>query len=173
MVLLSQSQIRHCPLAMAGRHPWLTVWLCNTQELLRLSDAIGEVRERGLKLDDVQHLPCYVHVVAEPHSSTTQQSLLVCVICLDHFTSGQMIRALPCCHEYHAGCVDRWLTVCNSITQLPYCFYLPISLISVVKKNYQDQDYLSFDVTAECLPCSLGALLTFMLRCLFCSTGCQ
>jgi len=78
------------------------------QELLLLSETIGEVKERGLTLDDVQQLPSY-HV---PHTSTTRtQSLLVCVICLEPFSTGQMIRALPCYHEYHAICVDRWLTV--------------------------------------------------------------
>ena len=73
------------------------------QELLRLSDAIGEAKERGLKYDDVQRLPCY--------SQSDTHSALICVICLDAFSVGQVIRALPCCHEYHAKCVDRWLTV--------------------------------------------------------------
>jgi len=73
---------------------------------LRLSEELGEVKERGLKLDDVQQLP-YYHV----SGSHNAHSVHVCVICLDEFTSGQMIRALPCCHEYHAKCIDRWLTV--------------------------------------------------------------
>jgi len=75
----------------------------SVQELLRVSEAIGEAKERGLALNDVQHLPCY--------SQTDRHSVIICVICLDQFTVGQIIRALPCCHEYHAKCVDRWLTV--------------------------------------------------------------
>ena len=32
-----------------------------------------------------------------------------CVICLDDFESGQVIRQLPCNHSFHSDCVDIWL----------------------------------------------------------------
>jgi len=34
-----------------------------------------------------------------------------CVVCLGDFESRQLLRALPCKHEFHARCVDKWLKV--------------------------------------------------------------
>mmetsp|Transcript_17070 Transcript_17070/g.35536 ORF Transcript_17070/g.35536 Transcript_17070/m.35536 type:complete len:309 (-) Transcript_17070:148-1074(-) len=32
-----------------------------------------------------------------------------CSICLLHFHEGQEVRILPCLHQFHSACVDRWL----------------------------------------------------------------
>lgn len=32
-----------------------------------------------------------------------------CAVCLDDFSEGDWVRALPCAHTYHAPCIDRWL----------------------------------------------------------------
>ncbi|CAL8137711.1 unnamed protein product [Orchesella dallaii] len=34
-----------------------------------------------------------------------------CVICMDLYKAGDKLRALTCGHEFHKGCVDRWLLV--------------------------------------------------------------
>lgn len=34
----------------------------------------------------------------------------LCVICLDEFKNNDEVRVLPCKHEFHLNCIDRWLT---------------------------------------------------------------
>jgi len=34
---------------------------------------------------------------------------LTCMICLERFEQGQMLRTLPCLHSYHQNCIDPWL----------------------------------------------------------------
>ena len=35
----------------------------------------------------------------------------VWVVCMSDFETRQMVRVLPCSHEFHAKCVDKWLKV--------------------------------------------------------------
>jgi len=42
-----------------------------------------------------------------------------CCICLDELGEGELIRMLPCGHEYHTPCIDRWLTTQQH--QCPIC----------------------------------------------------
>jgi len=32
-----------------------------------------------------------------------------CMICMEHFADGDVLRTLPCLHRYHKQCVDTWL----------------------------------------------------------------
>jgi E3 ubiquitin-protein ligase SDIR1 len=31
-----------------------------------------------------------------------------CVICMEPFCEGDVLRTLPCLHRFHVGCIDRW-----------------------------------------------------------------
>lgn len=53
-----------------------------------------------------------------PTRSAVQKEAIECAICMDHFLPGELIRTLPCCHRFHACCVDPWLT---SRWQCPLC----------------------------------------------------
>ncbi|CAI7814262.1 unnamed protein product [Closterium sp. NIES-54] len=44
------------------------------------------------------------------------RALETCAICLDDYQTGDRLRVLPCGHEFHAECVDEWLT-----TKQPLC----------------------------------------------------
>lgn len=34
---------------------------------------------------------------------------LTCSICLEQVDRGELVRSLPCLHQFHAGCIDPWL----------------------------------------------------------------
>ncbi|KAJ3223837.1 E3 ubiquitin-protein ligase rnf13 [Chytriomyces hyalinus] len=42
-----------------------------------------------------------------------------CSVCLEEYATGEEIRILPCNHEFHAKCVDKWLT--NEVGVCPLC----------------------------------------------------
>ncbi|KAG0094098.1 hypothetical protein BGZ92_008508 [Podila epicladia] len=50
---------------------------------------------------------------------TTESPEELCSICLGEYETDDRIRILPCAHEYHAECVDIWLT--NKSTHCPLC----------------------------------------------------
>ena len=44
-------------------------------------------------------------------SDNDQNDQTVCVVCMCDFETRQVVRVLPCAHEFHAKCVDKWLKV--------------------------------------------------------------
>lgn len=50
-------------------------------------------------------------------TSSIQEEVDFCVICLDHFVDGDRLRVLPCDHSFHVGCIDRWLSGSQSFEE--------------------------------------------------------
>ncbi|CAG8795566.1 18659_t:CDS:2, partial [Gigaspora margarita] len=48
-----------------------------------------------------------------------QELQTTCAICLEDFRDGDLLRILPCEHEYHTECIDTWLTQKSS--KCPLC----------------------------------------------------
>ncbi|KAG0028499.1 hypothetical protein BGZ81_004670 [Podila clonocystis] len=57
--------------------------------------------------------------ILETKLETTESSEELCSICLGEYEPDDRIRILPCDHEYHAECVDIWLT--HKSTHCPLC----------------------------------------------------
>ncbi|KAM7471998.1 hypothetical protein LguiA_010181 [Lonicera macranthoides] len=44
-----------------------------------------------------------------------------CYICLSEYEEGDKVRILPCHHEYHMSCVDKWLKEINGVCPVCRC----------------------------------------------------
>ncbi|GAB4832740.1 hypothetical protein Ancab_006757 [Ancistrocladus abbreviatus] len=44
--------------------------------------------------------------------------MIRCYICLAEYEEGDKIRILPCHHEYHMSCVDKWLKEIHGVCPL-------------------------------------------------------
>ncbi|XP_074643416.1 E3 ubiquitin-protein ligase RNF38-like isoform X2 [Tubulanus polymorphus] len=78
----------------------------NYEALLNLAERLGEAKPRGLTKSDIDQLPSYRFNV-DTHRNDADQTC--CVVCMCDFEARQLLRVLPCSHEFHAKCVDKWL----------------------------------------------------------------
>jgi len=77
----------------------------NYEALLSLAERLGEVKPKGLNKTDIEQLPSYRY---SNEGSDTEEPT-VCVVCMCDFECRQVVRVLPCAHEFHSKCVDKWL----------------------------------------------------------------
>ncbi|XP_014257411.1 NEP1-interacting protein-like 1 [Cimex lectularius] len=82
-------------------------------ELLRLSESDSNTTSddedyvppsRGLTISQIKRLPAYKYKAKKHKCPQTK-----CLICLADFKTNQFLRRLPCLHQFHRGCVDKWL----------------------------------------------------------------
>ncbi|XP_065289240.1 E3 ubiquitin-protein ligase RNF38 isoform X3 [Dermacentor albipictus] len=76
----------------------------NYEALLSLAERLGEAKPRGLPRAEIEQLLSYRF---NPETHESEQTS--CVVCMCDFEARQVLRVLPCGHEFHARCVDKWL----------------------------------------------------------------
>ncbi|XP_017769045.1 PREDICTED: RING finger protein 44 isoform X2 [Nicrophorus vespilloides] len=76
----------------------------NYEALLNLAERLGEAKPRGLAKLEIDQLLSYKF-----NADTHQGDQTSCVVCMCDFEAKQLLRVLPCSHEFHAKCVDKWL----------------------------------------------------------------
>lgn len=89
--------------------------------LWNLTERLGEVIPRGMDKREINRLPTRKFSLSsrnnnyqsESGSSTQMTATPVkeCQVCLSEFENNELLRILPCFHEFHAACIDRWLKV--------------------------------------------------------------
>ncbi|KAK9872676.1 hypothetical protein WA026_018810 [Henosepilachna vigintioctopunctata] len=76
----------------------------NYEALLSLAERLGEAKPRGLGKLEIESLLSYKF-----NADTHQGDQTSCVVCMCDFEARQLLRVLPCSHEFHAKCIDKWL----------------------------------------------------------------
>lgn len=85
----------------------------NYEALLNLAERLGEAKPRGLTKQEIDQLPSYKYKGLNDDADQT-----ICVVCMCDFEIKQSLRVLPCSHEFHVRCVDKWLKVSRRRWQL-------------------------------------------------------
>jgi len=87
-------------------------------QLMALSERIGQVRNRGASQSNIDNLPTRTMKVEEKKDSTEEKKTdqqaqsnaqKNCTICLEDWADKDEVRTLPCLHIFHSKCVDKWL----------------------------------------------------------------
>ncbi|GMH06575.1 hypothetical protein Nepgr_008415 [Nepenthes gracilis] len=67
----------------------------------------------------------------------------LCCVCLSRLLKGgEDIRVLPCSHELHSHCVDRWFSLCSRTC--PICRYLVEDDHNSFDKDAMTEDMVSW-----------------------------
>lgn len=82
------------------------------EALLAFEERQGAVVSQKLTRREIQRFP------TKKFKSTSGTSNTQCQICFCDYTDGEKLRMLPCFHDYHVQCIDRWL---KDNTTCPIC----------------------------------------------------
>ncbi|KAI5105379.1 hypothetical protein C0J45_5051 [Silurus meridionalis] len=78
----------------------------NLPALLALEEIQGSVMgKKTLTKVEIERLPAKAYDPAHSAGKTE------CQICFSDYKKGEKLRMLPCFHDYHVKCIDRWLKV--------------------------------------------------------------
>lgn len=92
-----------------------------------LFEVLDEIHRQPMSLSlSVLSLPAPESVVdsfpvksySKPEEVDTSNNVLQCHICLSEYEEGDKIRVLPCHHEFHLLCVDKWLKEIHGVCPL-------------------------------------------------------
>lgn len=73
------------------------------EALLEFEERQGSVVSKKLSRREIQRFPTKAFQSAS-NAGNTQ-----CQICFCDYAEGEKLRMLPCFHNYHVQCIDRWL----------------------------------------------------------------
>ncbi|CAI9768203.1 unnamed protein product [Fraxinus pennsylvanica] len=77
----------------------------NYEELLSLGEAVGH-ESKGLSDNLISRLPTFKYKAGLFSKKKKKEE---CVICCAEYKNGAKLITLPCAHQYHSGCITRWL----------------------------------------------------------------
>ncbi|CAB4028742.1 RING finger 44-like [Paramuricea clavata] len=84
-----------------------------TEQLENVVSLVVDEKPKGISKCVLENLVTYRVTSKDRHIGESR-----CVICLMDFEPKQQVRILPCLHEYHSKCIDKWL---KSNRSCPIC----------------------------------------------------
>ncbi|KAJ8010732.1 hypothetical protein DPEC_G00078220 [Dallia pectoralis] len=75
-----------------------------------LNDEEDEEHPRGLAKEQIDNLATRTYGQA----SLEGEAGRACSVCINEYAQGNKLRRLPCAHEFHIHCIDRWLSENNT-----------------------------------------------------------
>jgi hypothetical protein len=77
------------------------------EELQRLCDDNGDVKDKAANDFDISRLPCWTFTKEPGTEDAEAKEEDSCSICLCEFETGESVKTLPCFHRYHAEEIDK------------------------------------------------------------------
>lgn len=75
-----------------------------------LNDEDDEEHPRGLTKEQIDNLSTRTYGQASLEGEMGR----ACSVCINEYAQGNKLRRLPCSHEFHIHCIDRWLSENNT-----------------------------------------------------------
>jgi hypothetical protein len=73
------------------------------QDLWRAAEELERSQSKGLREEEMSLLPTSSYAPQEEEED--------CKICWSSFEKDEVVKRLPCLHQYHTECIDQWLKV--------------------------------------------------------------
>ena len=87
--------------------------LTDLREIIVIDDNSYHKKSRAKSLcDDMLHDDKDLSIFSNEDVESDKR--VDCVICLDGYSEGDVLRALPCGHEYHRDCIGKYWFICIS-----------------------------------------------------------
>ncbi|GJN08313.1 hypothetical protein PR202_ga26219 [Eleusine coracana subsp. coracana] len=78
-------------------------------DTLRALDADNSPHACSMTEEEINALPKNEGGFKAHGTSTTLDDELTCSVCLEQVDAGDLLRSLPCLHQFHVNCIDPWL----------------------------------------------------------------
>ncbi|XP_021369019.1 uncharacterized protein LOC110460444 isoform X2 [Mizuhopecten yessoensis] len=74
------------------------------EDLLSLAEMLGDVKTKGLTEAQSSRLPVRLY-----QANSEKQESEDCLICMCEYDQDDRLKMLPCFHEFHEQCIDKWI----------------------------------------------------------------
>lgn len=74
------------------------------EDLWNLAERLGPAKPRGLNKQEIDQIPSFRF-----SATTARETNRKCVVCMGEYNNREKLRRLPCTHDFHSKCIDKWL----------------------------------------------------------------